>query len=282
MKLRELISEVNQQPLGAISDIVNKVQNILVPKPTMPPKGGQAGAPVVPAKPQAKQSATEPAPFNPTQHKPLLMQLAAKNGIKDVSSKGKKAVSDLAVFLGQCAHETANWTAAAESFNYTDANRIYQFFTSRFKTPQEAMPYIGNPVALANRALSGKNGNGDEASGDGWKYRGRGYMHLTGRGLYAEAGRAIHPENPNIYIDNPTLISSNPAEGAKTAIWYYLNKIGKGANVAQASKTTNAAAGGKARLLATKQEQQKLAALKQQKLAMAKPAGQGAKPIKKR
>ena len=97
------------------------------------------------------------------------------------------------------------------------------------------------PVAIANRALAGKNGNGNEASGDGWRYRGRGFIHLTGRELYARAGKALHPDNPNIYINNPDIISSDPAESAKVAVWYYQTFVGKRKTASQASQVVNPA-----------------------------------------
>jgi putative chitinase len=268
MNLRQLFEVAYNPNVVGSGIIVDKnYKQGAMPAPAAPVK--QSVQAVAKSTAPVSQAKAEPAPFNAAQHKPLLIQLAAKQGITDTPQKGKKAVSNLAVFLGQCAHETASFTKAVESMNYTDPERIYKYFTSKFKNPQEAVPYVNNQVALANRAYAGKNGNGDEASGDGWKYRGRGYMHLTGRGLYAEAGRAIHPENPNIYVDNPELVSSNPVEGAKTAIWYYLHKIGKGASIAQASKVTNSVAGAKAREKATKIEQQKLVQAAKVQLAMA-------------
>jgi predicted chitinase len=175
----------------------------------------------------------EPAPFEPAQHVQTLTNLARQRGLK--------SQSDLSNFLAQCKIETGNWTRATESFNYTDPQRIYKVFTSNFKSPKEAEPYVGNPVALANRALANKNGNGDEKSGDGWKFRGRGFIHLTGRALYAEAGAGVHPNTPNIYISNPALLSSNPKEAALTAIWYYKTKVGKGKTANQATKVVNPA-----------------------------------------
>lgn len=175
----------------------------------------------------------EPAPFDPASNKELLIKTAKKMGMH--------AVNDLASLLGQVQVETAGWTRATENFNYTDPTRIYRVFTSNFPSPESAKPYVGNQVALANRALANRNGNGDEASGDGYKYRGRGFIHLTGKGLYAEAGKAVHPENPNIYVNRPELISSNPAESAKVAVWYFLSKVGKGKTHKQASNTVNPA-----------------------------------------
>lgn len=230
-------------------------------------KKNPAPAPVV------KQPVQEPAPFKPSQFKDLLIQLA--------KSKGLSNQNDLASFLGQCQIETANWTQAAESFNYTDPTRIYKVFTSNFKSPEEAKAYVGNPIALANRALANKNGNGDEKSGDGWKYRGRGFIHVTGRELYAKVGAAVHPQNPTIYIDNPTLLSSNPKEAALASIAYFKLKVGKGKTARQASKVVNPAGlKSKERVAATASAKQQLAAAQQTKKTgqAATPAPQKPKP----
>ena len=221
------------------------------PKPAMP----VAPSPNVPAVKPAAGAAPEPAPFDPASHKNTLIAIAKKMGIT--------AVNDLSNLLGQAQVETASWTKAAENFNYTDPTRIYRVFTSNFPSPQHAAPYVGNQVALANRALQGKNGNGDEASGDGWKYRGRGFLHITGKELYAAAGAAIHPENPGIYVSNPTLLSSNPVEAAKAAVWYFNTKVGKGKTSKQATKVVNPAG------LKTK-ERAKAAAQMQAQLAQPK------------
>jgi putative chitinase len=200
-------------------------------KPVVQPAAPAAKPPVPAAKPVAQPA--EPAPFNPASHKNTLISVAKKMGIT--------AVNDLSNLLGQAQVETASWTKAAENFNYTDPTRIYKVFTSNFPSPQHAAPYVGNQVALANRALANKNGNGDEASGDGWRFRGRGFLHITGKELYAKAGAAVHPENPGIYVSNPALLSSNPIEAAKAAVWYYNTKVGKGKTSKQATKVVNPA-----------------------------------------
>lgn len=217
------------------------------------PFGKKPPASVAKTEPVIKPSPQEPPQFVPSQHKDLLIKLA--------KSKGLTNQNDLSSFLGQCQVETANWTKAAESFNYSDPVRIYKVFTSNFKSPEEAKQYVGNPVALANRALSNKNGNGDEKSGDGWKYRGRGFIHVTGRELYAQVGAAVHPQNPTIYIDNPTLLSSNPKEAALASIAYFKIKVGKGKTAKQASRVVNPAGlKSKERVAAAAKEKEKLAA----------------------
>lgn len=225
-------------------DVGGKIYDLTHPAPTpdpapkAAPKLGPSPVPAVapiptPAPKLNTTAKTEPAPFDPSAHKNTLISIAKQKGIS--------AINDLSNLLGQAQVETANWTKAAENFNYTDPTRIYKVFTSNFPTPKHAEPYVGNQVALANRALANKNGNGDEASGDGWKYRGRGFLHITGRELYAKAGEAVHPENPSIYINNPALLSSNPTEAAKAAVWYFKSKVGKGKTSKQASKVVNPA-----------------------------------------
>jgi putative chitinase len=244
MKIREVISEdiadlgtayqqYIQKPLAAL---VQPAAASATPPPiptSLPAKiqdknqpAGQLKIPKITAKP-------EPAPFSPSANKDLLIKVAKKMGITNTN--------DLANLLGQVAVETANWASATENFNYTDPMRIHKVFTSNFPSPQHAAPYVGNPVALANKALANKNGNGDETSGDGWNFRGRGFIHLTGRELYAAAGAALHPQNPGIFLQNPTLLSSNPTESAKAAVWYFLHKVGKGKSAKHATNKVNPA-----------------------------------------
>lgn len=245
MKVSELWTEGKAVPLAPQGVGSGIIVDKNYKEPTMPPaaapvaKPAAPAAPVVPAKPPvpaapaAAAKPAEPAPFNPAANKNTLISVAKSMGIT--------ALNDLSNLLAQAQVETANWTKSTENFNYTDPTRIYRVFTSNFPSPQHAAPYVGNQVALANRALANKNGNGDETSGDGWNFRGRGFLHITGRELYAAAGAAIHPENPGIYLQNPTLLSSNPVESAKAAAWYYLHKVGKGKSSKQASKTVNPA-----------------------------------------
>ncbi len=275
MKVRELISEIALPDIGgAIYDYLHKPPAVSAPaaaSATPPPipttlqaKVQPAGQLKTPQVPNIK-AAPEPAPFTPSSHKDTLIKVAKKMGMTNMN--------DLASFLGQVHVETSGWAKATENFNYTDPTRIFKVFTSNFPSAAHAAPYVGNQVALANRALANKNGNGDEASGDGWKFRGRGFLHITGRELYAKAGAAIHPENPNIYIDNPTLLSSNPVESAKAAVWYFKSKVGKGKSTKQATKVVNPAglkAGERHKAtLAAKQQMQKQAAAKPGKTTIA-------------
>lgn len=269
MKIYEVIDVVPDIG-GAIYDYLHKPAAIVspstAPTPKLPTLTAKSPAALPTSQPQPVTKTpvnptqlnvtakAEPAPFSPQTYKDLLVKTAKKMGIT--------AVNDLSNLLGNASVETGNWGSAVENFMYTDPIRIHKVFTSKFPTPQDAIPYIKNPVALANRALAGKNGNGDEASGDGWKFRGRGFLHITGRELYSRAGAAVHPENPAIYVNHPELLSTNPVESAKAAVWYHKSQVGKGATSKQAAHAVNPA-GMKA------QERAKQVALQKQELVAA-------------
>jgi len=89
----------------------------------------------------------------------------------------------IAHFLAQMSYETNVFTALVENTNYTTTARLLQVFPSYFNATTAAQ-YVGKPIAIANRAYANRMGNGNEASGDGYKFRGRGLVHLTGRSNY--------------------------------------------------------------------------------------------------
>ena len=82
--------------------------------------------------------------------------------------------------LGQAAHESGNFMISEENLNYR-AETMCRVWPSRFKSEADAEPYARNPEKLANKVYSGRMGNGSEASGDGWKYAGKGFIQLTGK-----------------------------------------------------------------------------------------------------
>jgi putative chitinase len=108
----------------------------------------------------------------------------------------------LAHFLAQCALESANFTATSENMNYS-AQRIPQVFGKYFKGVDPA-PYAHNPQKLGSRVYANRMGNGDEASGDGFKYRGRGYIQLTGKNNYRSFTNHIGDD----CVANPDLVAT--------------------------------------------------------------------------
>lgn len=78
-----------------------------------------------------------------------------------------------------------------ENLNYTSAARIREVWPKRFSSTAAAIPYVGNPRSLANRVYANRMGNGPEASGDGWRYRGRALPQLTGEENYRKASKLV-------------------------------------------------------------------------------------------
>jgi len=98
-------------------------------------------------------------------------------------------VPRVAAFLAQCAHESANFTALKENLNYTAAS-LTRVWPSRFPAGI-AEQYAHNQEKIANRAYCDRMGNGPEASGDGWRYAGKGLIQLTGRDNYSRFAESI-------------------------------------------------------------------------------------------
>jgi putative chitinase len=89
----------------------------------------------------------------------------------------------IAHFLAQISEETGGFIRFYENLNYTTTSRLLQIFSKYFNS-SNVNSYVGKPQAIANRVYANRLGNGNEASGDGWKYRGRGLMQLTGKSNY--------------------------------------------------------------------------------------------------
>ena len=89
----------------------------------------------------------------------------------------------VAHFIAQCAHESGNFAFIEENLNYRAAS-LMNTFKKYFPTMELAQQYEKQPQKIANRIYANRMGNGDEASGDGWRYRGRGLIQLTGKDNY--------------------------------------------------------------------------------------------------
>lgn len=95
----------------------------------------------------------------------------------------------IAAFVAQLAHESAGFTRLVESLNYSP-QRLLAVFPKHF-TPAEAVQFAHDEQRIAERVYGGRMGNGPEGNGDGWRYRGRGFVMLTGRNQYRYIGRHI-------------------------------------------------------------------------------------------
>lgn len=107
----------------------------------------------------------------------------------------------LAHFLSQCAHESINFKFVEENLNYSSSGLKRVF--GKYFPGNLSESYAGKPQKIANRVYSNRMGNGNEYSGDGYKYRGRGYIQITGKVNYAEFDKFV-PEN---ILEYPELVS---------------------------------------------------------------------------
>ena len=123
----------------------------------------------------------------------------------------------VAAFVAQVAHESAQLNAAVENLNYR-ADRLLAVFPKYFQTEKEANAYARKPQAIASRVYAGRMGNGDEASGDGWKYRGRGLIQITGRRMYVLCGAGL-----DLPLDDQPELLELPQHAAASAAWYWWN-----------------------------------------------------------
>lgn len=143
----------------------------------------------------------------------------------------------IAAFVGQCAHESANFTALSENLNYAAAALI-KIWPRHFPSPEVAEPYHRKPEKIANRAYASRMGNGPEASGDGWKYRGRGLIQLTGKDNYRAASDALSVD----LVADPDRVTQ-PDMAALTAAWFWnknrLNALADQGDTAAISKRIN-------------------------------------------
>ena len=120
----------------------------------------------------------------------------------------------LAHFLAQCGHESGGFRATQENLNYS-AKGLAGIFRKYFPTEAAAAAYARNPQKIANKVYGNRMGNGPESSGEGYKFRGRGYIQLTGKENYTAFGKAIGEDIPS----NPDVVASKYA--LLSAAWFF-------------------------------------------------------------
>ncbi|MBL4710688.1 MAG: glycoside hydrolase family 19 protein [Flavobacteriales bacterium] len=108
-------------------------------------------------------------------------------------------------FFAQCGHESGNFKFYTENLNYS-SKALRSVFGKYFPTTELAEEYARKPEAIANRVYANRMGNGDEASGDGWKFRGRGAIQLTGSNNYNQFSKHIGDDS---IISNPEIVSTD-------------------------------------------------------------------------
>ena len=131
----------------------------------------------------------------------------------------------LAHFLAQCGHESGGFKAVVENLNY-GAKGLVGTFKKYFPTEAAALPYERKPEKIANRVYANRMANGDEASGDGFRFRGRGYIQLTGRANYTSFNKFVDED----VVASPDLVATKYP--LLSAAWFFhsngLHKLADG------------------------------------------------------
>jgi len=130
----------------------------------------------------------------------------------------------LAHFLSQCSHESGNFKSVFENLNYSESGLLNTF--KKYFTPELAKKYSKKPEMIASRVYANRMGNGSEESGDGWKFRGRGYLQCTGKSNYDSLSKKFGVD----FLSNPDLLSTDyPLSSAgwffdKNKLWSICDK----------------------------------------------------------
>jgi putative chitinase len=199
---------------------------------------GQTGGP--PSGEVGTQPASTPCPTSGTALKtafPSMSQTVA-NKIADLVNQygvtfGLDSEHKLRHFLSQAAAETGGLgnLNKTESLDYSSANRLAKVYSKHYSLtdPNKRNPnnYLHNAEAVANYVYRSRGGNGDEASGDGYKYRGRGIFQLTFKNNYASFQDYYNNkflDQVNI-VSNPSLVASNTDLAVLSALWFFKTKV---------------------------------------------------------
>lgn len=169
-----------------------------------------------------------------SEYAPLLDEACRRHHISDNTHR-------LRAFLAQIGHESGDLRHTEENLNYS-AEALRRVFPKYFPDGATLRKYARQPEMIANRVYANRLGNGDEASGDGWRYRGRGLIQLTGKENYIKAGAGMAGLPAGVTpVGTPDIIAQ-PRWAAESAAWWWeahgLNALADGlADKAREHKT---------------------------------------------
>ena len=189
----------------------------------------EAGAPVLETVAQVAKVAPKATPPVVTGLGPMAA-LQAKCGVgadgkwgpgtfKAAKDYFKLSTAQAAHFFGQCAHESGGFKVFSENLNYSDKG-LNGIFKKYFPTIASTAGYARKPEKIANKVYANRMGNGPESSGDGYKFRGRGPIQLTGKDNYTAFAKDI--KRPDV-LTNPDIVATELA--FESALWFF-NKNG--------------------------------------------------------
>jgi putative chitinase len=145
----------------------------------------------------------------------------------------------VAHFIAQCAHESGNFVFIKENLNYKAAS-LQKIFAKYFPTAELAQQYANRPERIANRVYASRMGNGPEASGDGYRYCGRGLIQLTGKDNYTFFAGSL-----GITVEEASEYLATFEGAAQSACWYWeQNNLNKFADANDVKGLTRAINGG--------------------------------------
>ena len=145
----------------------------------------------------------------------------------------------VAAFIAQCGHESGGWRVFSENLNYSAEGLAKTF--GKYFGPTGANPtdYAKKPEKIANLIYANRMGNGNAVSGDGYKYRGRGPIQLTGKSNYT----AFSTEMGVDAVSNPDIVSTDKKAALMSAIWFWnkngLNKLADAGDIKGMTKKIN-------------------------------------------
>lgn len=145
-----------------------------------------------------------------------LENLLPQNVLVELNSilKNRKITNQqLAAFLAQCSHESGGFTLTAENLNYSAKGLLKTF--GKYFNESNVNNYARQPEKIANKVYANRMGNGSELSGDGWKYRGRGYCQVTGKASYQNFDATVTDDITN----NPDLVATKYP--LQSSFWYF-------------------------------------------------------------
>jgi len=156
-------------------------------------------------------------------------------------------VNRIAAFVAQCSHESGGFTTLKENLNYKPQS-LRRLFSKYFPDDATANQYCARPdkqAAIANRVYANRMGNGDESSGDGYRYCGRGLIQLTGRSNYQSFADSIEVDGRPLKIDEVPEYLATFEGAAQSACWFWeVNKLNQWADAGDILTLTKRINGG--------------------------------------
>jgi putative chitinase len=130
------------------------------------------------------------------------------------SQYGIENKHNLAMFLAQCDYESSGFKHVEENLNYSATGLLTTFH--KYFTSESANEYAHKPEMIANHVYANRMGNGDIDTGEGWKYRGRGYIQITGKMQYESCGKTLQLD----LVATPNLLCQ-PQNAILSALWFW-------------------------------------------------------------